>query len=135
MTPRAAVEGHGLRGPGQDIFPEQAKQQGRDIGLTDLAQIFRNEPEDDGGGDTKEVWVPLGEPVPARIDSVGRRGQAQVMGEQINEGTSHIVTLEPETDVKSDDRIEIDGAMWLITGEEFFTDEATVRVQVKELST
>lgn len=136
MTPRTAAKGHGLRGPGQDIFPEQAKQQARDIALEeDAAQVFRNSATDDGGGDFKAEWKPLGEPVDGRIDAVGRKGAEKILGEQIDEATSHVVTLEPGVDVTPDDRVEIEGQMWTITGKAIFTDAASTQLPVRELRT
>jgi hypothetical protein len=41
--------------------------------------------------------------------------------------------LEPEADVTSNDRIEINGVMWTITASPSRTDAATTRLQVREL--
>ena len=136
MTPRALVKGTGLRGPGQDIFPEAAKQEARNIALVEeAAQVFRNTPTDDGGGDVHDKWQPLGNKVAGRIDSVGRKGAEQLFGEQIDEATSHVVTLEPGVDVTPDDRVEIEGIMWTITGQAIFTEAASTRLPVRELQT
>lgn len=133
MTPRSAVRS-GLPGIGQSIFPESAKQAARNIGLKDgAAQVYRNEPEDDGGGDFNDKWKPHGKPVDGRIDAVGRKGMEQIFGEKIDETTAHVATLEPGVDVTTDDRIEIGGVMWTIEGKAKFTDAATTRLAVKEL--
>lgn len=137
MTPRPLSPGAGLRGPAQDVFPEGAKQHARDIGLEEeAAQILKPERKDDGGGDSTTKWVPDGKPVDGRIDIVGRSaGDSRVVAEQVSESTTHIVTLEPSASISTDHRIEIEGKTWLITGENIRTDEPTVQVPVKELST
>lgn len=136
MTPRGLAPGSGLRGPGQDIFPEMAKQTARDIGLVeDAAQILKNESVEDGGGDFADKWVPDGKPVDARIDAADRAGNSQVIAEQINESTTHIITMEPGAEVSTENRIEIEGLTWVVTGEQIRTQQPTVRVQVKELAT
>jgi head-tail adaptor len=123
-----------MRGPGQDIFPEQAKQQARDIGLeSEAAQILKNEPVSDGGADFTEKWVPDGERVDARIDAVGTRTVEKTFGEAVDESTTHVITMEPSAKVTSANRVEIEGRVWTVTGDMVFTDQATVRVQVKEL--
>lgn len=131
--PRPLVQS-GISGPGQELFPESAKQQARDIGLVkELVQVLRNEKEDDGGGDTIDNWKPHGKRVDGRIDALSRRGMGQVIGEQVNEATTHVATLEPGVDVTTNDRLEIEGQVWIITSQEIHTDQATVRVQVKEI--
>lgn len=137
MSPRAAAPGSGLRGPGQDIFPEEAKQQALDIGLEEeAAQVLKPERVKDGGGDSTLTYVPDGKPVDGRIDIVGRaQGASQVVAEQITESTTHIVTMEPGVSISTEHRIEIEGKTWLITGENIRTQAPTVQVPVKELST
>jgi hypothetical protein len=133
MTPRAPASGTGLRGPGQEIFPEEAKQQALDIGLEeDAAQILKSESVPDGGGDTTTTWVPDGEPVDARIDAIGRMGGSKVFAEQIDETTTHVITMEPGATVAADSRIEIEGRTWVVTGQNIRTDEPTTQVQVRE---
>ncbi len=136
MTPRSTVKGCGIRGLGQEIFPEQAKRQTRDMAFEEeAAQIFRNIPEDDGGADTKDNWQPHGGKVDGRIDSVGRKGAERMFGAQIDEATSHVVTLVPGVDVTPDDRVEIENIMWTITGLAIFTEAASTRIPVRELTT
>lgn len=135
MTPRAPIVS-GLPGPGQDIFPEAAKEQGRHVGLEpEAALILEYEATDDGGGDVNEKWTPQKERVRGRIDPVGTKGTAMMFGEQIDEATTHIVYLDPTVTVSSRDRIEIGGVLWTIVSLHHVTDAVTIAAQVKELRT
>lgn len=136
MTPRALpAKSTGLRGPGQTIFPEEAKEEARRVGLKpEAALVFTKVQEDDGGGDVRNTWVPQGMRVRGRIDGLRSRSQATQFGDAVDESTTHIITLDAGTVVTAKDHIEIDGQMWTITAEMFFTDEATQRLQVKELN-
>jgi hypothetical protein len=135
MAPLRSVSS-GLPGPGQEIFTEAAKESGRHVGLEeDAALILEFVSEDDGGGDVNETWKPQSERVRGRIDPVGTRGSAQMFGEQIDESTTHIIYLDPNAEVSSRDRIEIEGTVWTIVSAHFVTDGVTKALQVKELRT
>jgi hypothetical protein len=136
MTPRALpAKATGLRGPGQTIFPEEAKEEARRIGLKpEAALVFVKAQEDDGGGDTRNSWTPQPMRVRGRIDALRSRSTSTLSGEAVDESTTHIITLDKGTVVSAKDHVEIEGQMWAITAEMFFTDEATVRLQVKELT-
>jgi head-tail adaptor len=127
--PRAAVRS-GLPGIGQDIFPEAAKQSGRDIGLTGEATIFKNEPTDDGGGSLKDKWVEV-EKIDARVDPLVAAKPIGLVADQINEESTHIISLDAGADVSTSSRIEIDGKMWAVTGKRTRTDPMIERVEVK----
>jgi hypothetical protein len=136
MTPRSLRKGTGLRGPGQDIFPESAKEEARLIGLVDDAVlVFKREETEDSGGDWSSDYVPAEERIRGRIDSLGDQGSTGEFAASIDESTTHIVTVDPDADVDHKDRLEVEGQMWTITAERFFTDESTKRLQVKELTT
>lgn len=133
MSPRPLVRS-GLPGIGQEIFPETAKQMARNIGFkSEYITILRNTPKDDGGGDSTPDWKPVGKPVDGRIDALSRRGVGRVVAEEVNESTTHVVSMDPDADVSTSDRLEVEGVVWTILSEEIHTDKATVRVQVKEL--
>lgn len=134
--PRALpAEATGLRGPGQNIFPEDAKETGRRVGLKEAAvQIFREEQVEDAGGDWSTSWKPSEKRIRGRIDPVGgATGRGDMFAEGIREGTTHIVTMDPGVDVDEKDRIEVEGKMWTVTAEEIVSDPASTMVQVKEL--
>lgn len=136
MTPRALPESQGLPGSGQERFPEDAKETARRIALKEeAARILTFESKDDGGGDREETWTQQPGRVRGRIDAVGSRNMEQFRGDQLVESTTHIVTLDPDANVSTRDRIEIEGLVWTITSEQIFSDAASTRIQVKELST
>lgn len=131
MTPRGLVEG-GLRGPAQDRFPEEAKESGRNLGLTGEATILKNEATDDGGGAPVNKWVPV-ETVRARIDPLtsSARSFRDLVGGQIKEETTHIVSFDAGTAVDTDNRVEIDGEVFAVTAKLERTDPLLERVGVK----
>jgi hypothetical protein len=130
--PRPSTANTGLRGPGQEIFTDEAKEYGRDLGLDTTATILRNEPKDDGGGAQKDHWEPIAENVPARIDIFGRLSQAKgEAADRIDEHTSHIVSFPQGTDCTTKDRLEINGQLWSVLAVQERTGTATFRVEVK----
>lgn len=131
MTPRPLVHG-GLRGPGQDIFPDMAKEEAVDIALTEEITILRNDGVIDGGV-REEDWEPLAEGVRARIDIVGVRLPNKMKADQINEATTHIFHVDKETDIKSSDRIERDSEVWTVVAVGSRTDQPTIYVEAKHL--
>lgn len=133
MSPRPLARS-GLRGPGQDVFPEMAKESTRRIALKDEAALIHVYSEtDDGGGDVKPKWTPSVERVRGRIDAIGTRGIGAIFAEQIDESITHVITLDPDVEVSTRDRIEIEGVMWTIVAQQVFSDQASTRVAVKEL--
>lgn len=135
MTPRALPAGPtGLPGPGQTIFSEEAKELARRMGLKEGAvQILKLEKTKDKGASIKEEYKPQGKAVRGRIDPVGSGHQADRFGEGLREATTHIVSMDPNTPVSVEDRLEIEGRMWTITGDEVVSEGSSKMVQVSEL--
>lgn len=135
MTPRKLVQS-GISGPGQEVFPEQAKQQARNIALIDkAAQRFVNEPVDDGGGEFNAKWVASGEPIDGRVDAIGSlSGRSRIFAESVLEATTHVITLDPEATVNVADRIEMHGRMYILLSEGFNSEQASVQYQARELT-
>lgn len=125
----------GLRGPGQDVFPEGAKEEARRRGLKkEAVTVFKNEQVEDKGGDWNSGWKAQAKKVRGRIDPVGgSSGRQELFAEGIHESTTHIVTMDPGTEVDSKDRLEIEGIMWTITAEEIVSDPSSTKVQVKQV--
>ncbi len=137
MTPRALpTKATGLPGPGQEVFPEQAKEQVRRIAMDKEAiLIFKKESAEDAGGDSgTAAWTARPPAVRGRIDALGVRGESQEFAGAIDESTTHIITMDPGVDVTHLDRLEAEGQMWTITSEQFHSDAASTKVQVKELA-
>lgn len=126
------AEPTGLRGPGQTIFPEEAKEQARRVGLKEeAALIYTLEQVEDAGGDWSDKWVPQGARVRGRIDPVGSsRGTTDSFAAGIRESTTHIISLDPDVVVTDKDHIEIEGRTWTITADEIVTEASTKMVQV-----
>lgn len=121
----------GLPGPGQLKFPEQAKEIGRLLGLTGTAIVLDYTEQDDGGGAKEYSWDPR-PPVRARKDTVGGARQAALVAETIDETTTHIITLDGDVPISTDNRIEMEGALWAITAERQVTDQMVTRVEARE---
>lgn len=129
MSPRAPVQS-GIPGPGQDVFPEAAKESGRNLGLRDEATIYEDQATDDGGGSSKSKWVEVGT-VRARLDSIATAKATGLIADQINEESTHIVSFDPETPVTTGSRIKIKEKMWAVTGKRDTSDPLIERVEVK----
>lgn len=128
--PRGAAIGAGLRGPGQDRFPEQAKELGRSMGLYPDEVVLLNHQRTSSAGATRETYVE-GDTVRGRIDPVGRIGQGGPMGGIINESSSHMVSFDTAVAVTEEDRLRVQGKDWLITAVRRQTDGVIKRVEVR----
>jgi hypothetical protein len=115
MSPRAYTGG-GLPGPGQEHFPEGARETGRALGLTDSITVLVYEDKGDGAGGSQPQWTSRGS-VRGRLDPVtsSTRGFKDEIANVLNEETTHIVTLDQDSGVSTSDRLEIDGKRWIIT--------------------
>lgn len=133
MSPRAYAR-QGLPGPGQDRFPEDARETGRDLGLTGKATILKNEPIDDGGGALKSNWIGV-ETVRMRLDSIKTtmRGSQDLIADQIKEKGSHVASFDAGTDITPEHRLEVNGTIWIITVKLSQTDPLIERVGVREM--
>jgi hypothetical protein len=124
----------GLPGPAQDIFPEEAKEEARSVGLKDLVKILRNEGEVKSGV-KKDKWEVVEEDVRATIENAqfGGPRSRYLTAEQINEKSTHIIHLDPTAEVQSGDRIERDGDTWAVLAVGTRTEEATIYVEAKQI--
>lgn len=134
MSPRAYTPGTGLPGPGQEHFPEQARESGRDLGLTGEVVIMYDIGGDDGAGSVKSDWKDK-ETVRGRIDSItsSTRGMRDEFGDQIKEESTHIVSLDAGVDIDPANRIRINGSTWIVTAKIERTDPLIERVAVRGL--
>ena len=125
----------GFPGPGQEVFPEQAREQGRRLGLgtTDdplsEATVLRANATN-AGGVTKTTWTPDVDAVRARIDP-GGAGTPGVRGDTMDESSTHVITFDQEVTLTTKDRVSIDGATWIVTAVEDRTDKLVQRAEVR----
>lgn len=131
---RAPFAEQGRPGVGQTVFPEEAKELGRTLGLTQEIKILRNKTEDDGGGAPRSNWESLAT-TRGRIDPItsSTRGQQSEIADQVKEGSTHIVSLDPGVDISTSDRLEVDGDIWMITSKLERTDPLLTRVGARRL--
>lgn len=128
--PRAQTLGTGLPGPGQVIFPEEPKEHGRSVALTTTARLLVNTAGlDPTGSPLPEEWAESGAPIACRVDPLSMDQVAQHVGDQIDERSTHYITLEPTAEVTTDERLRIDGTDWLVTQVPEQTDRMVKRVE------
>jgi hypothetical protein len=90
------------------------------MALVTTADVLARQQTSDGAGVNTYAWVVIPEltDLPARLDPVGTgSGVGTLVGEQINEESTHVVHIElpiGET-LELDQRIDIDGDRWSIT--------------------
>ena len=131
--PRASQPQSGLRGPGQDVWSDQNKQTVVSMVFEpEYIQVLRKGGEDEGGSVSNE-YEPHGSPLDGRIDQIGvGQGAATVFGDQVSEGATHVVSTVIDADVKTEDRLEIEGKVFIIKSAIVRTKQATTQLQVKE---
>jgi hypothetical protein len=130
MSPRSLTKS-GLPGPGQVIFHEDAKEEAVRIALTDEIKILRNEGAVDAGV-REEDWEEV-EVVRGRIDIVGVRLPNKMTADQVNEGTTHVIHLDKDANIKSGDRVERAGETWAVLAVGARTDQPTIYAEAKHL--
>lgn len=132
--PRALpAQGTGLRGPGQAIFPEDAKETGRRLGLVYQIGILTYSKTDDGGGSPVPTWTPSGT-VRGRLDPVViRPGRGAVTAEQVDEMSNALVTVDANVAVNVKDRVTAAGFTWDVTLIMDGTDDLLKQMRVKKV--
>ena len=74
------------------------------LSLSDTGHILRGSATDDQGGGITQVWGTAGT-VSCRIDPLS--GREQVFGGQIDDRTTHVLTLPAGTDISDTDQVVI----------------------------
>jgi hypothetical protein len=134
MTPRALVES-GRSGIGREVFPESAKEIGRERGLQPgLVTVLRYTKVADGGGDVTRTWVPDSKAIRGRLASVSKRMAHQVEeGGRLVEEVTHLVWLDPDVVVDVADRLRIEAEDYAIVAREPSTAGAFLRLEVRRI--
>lgn len=129
---RPAAPGHGLPGPGQDLFPEQARELGRRMGLVDDEILPLRYTETRSGGATRVTYEPDDEPVRGRIDPVSSSIRAT---ENVSfESSTHIVTVDADSDLDVRDRVRVLGGDWLLNAHMERTDPLVQRFEAERVN-
>lgn len=131
--PRASTAGSGLRGPGREVWSDRNKDEVVQMVFEpEYVQVLRKGGED-AGGSVDDTYTPHGAPLAGRIDELGQGSDnSSVFGEQISEGASHLVSMPKDADVTTDDRLEIEGKIFIVTSAIVRTKQATTQLQAKE---
>lgn len=130
--PRAASPLAGLRGPARTPFPQAARDTGPRLGFVSLVQVYRSVSTSDGAGTRKEVFSALGDPIPGRLDYLATGGGGpEVQASQLNEDTTAVVSTEAGSDIRTSDRVGIDGKMFEILGIRESSDPLIMQLEVR----
>jgi hypothetical protein len=115
--------------PGEiEEIREEAEQQ-----LLSGARVLVHSSESDGAGG-QEADYPPGPEFDCAIAPIGRSSQGGTAGNRISEASTHVVTCPASIEVRSVDRIEIEGVIYAVTAlREFGALNFTRRVEVKAL--
>jgi hypothetical protein len=132
--PRGAAVGHGFRGPGQYIFPELAREQGRQLGLYTDEVLPMRAVESKSAGATRITYVADSDYVRGRIDALGSSSGGTGTENVINEASTHIVSVDAGVGMAAKDRCEALGIVWIITAVREVTDPLIERYEVEQLS-
>lgn len=132
---RALASGSGL--PNTSVFPEQAKETARFIGMPEgaLRIGYRQELNTAGVKDYTYDWS---EPIRGRIDPLGAvGGSGRLSGEQIDATSSHTATFDRDVPISSQDRIEeVDtGTVFTVNARRQHSDEDVTQVEIRQVAT
>lgn len=133
MTPRMLVDS-GLRGSSRKALTEGAKETARQLAfIKGYVRILRYQEAPDGGGDVAKEWIPEAEPIRGRLKSIRHLPHQSPIGGRVNEASTHLVELDPDVEITTDDRLEISETIFIILSFEPGTDAAFLQLEVKEL--
>lgn len=133
MSPRALVDS-GLRGASRKALTEGAKETARQLAFIDhYVRILRLVEESDGAGDTTKSYVPATEAIRGRLKSIRHLPHQQPVGGRVSEASTHLVELDPDVEISTKDRLEIEDTIFIILSFEPGTDSAFLQLEVKEL--
>lgn len=132
MAPRAASPGSGLRGPGQEVFPDQARERARHMGLyPDEIMIWRHT-RNGSAGATYNTYEPDDDPVRGRVDPTSSNTAGGLRGDAFeDESSEHLVTFDETIEITLEDELEFHNKRWIITSLRERTDRLVTRVEVR----
>ena len=76
------------------------------LALSDTGNFLTRSSTSDSGGGATTSWT-AGSAVPCRIDPIGDRGDARMIGGRIDERTTHVVTVPAQTSITASGRFQI----------------------------
>lgn len=131
--PRAAAPDAGLRGPSRTFAPNPARDAGRALALVTIADVYRETFVKVDGASTKaDVLEASG--VAARIDPIASSGGAGgLIGDQIDETSTHIVSMNVDMELTTQHAIMLDGSStrWAVVATHAVSDGVLLRVEVR----
>lgn len=104
------------------------------LAFSDTAIIQSRTRTGDTGGGATDVWNAVGT-VACRIYPVSMRGKGALVGDQINEHSTHFCAMPPQTTIHAADRVAIaNRGTFEVTVTLDTTDAFTTRVEVFQVS-
>lgn len=101
--------------------------------LTDTGHVLTVATVPDGAGGQDETYTP-GPELACRIAPLSARGDRGLVGEQIDERSTHVATFPSDTTIRSVDRIRVNGTDYAVIALREYGSLAFVRrVEVKEI--
>lgn len=109
-------------------------ERARLLGLEEGAVLIMRYTTSREGGVTRVTYVPDAEPVRGRIDPEGTGGSGGgTAGAAISEATTHVLTLDEEAVLTSQDRVQWHGTTWRVLNVRHRTDPFVQRFEVEEV--
>jgi hypothetical protein len=104
------------------------------LALSDTGIIQRGTAASDSGGGASFAWAAVGT-VACRVDPINAFGNSRVTGGQIDERSTHVVTVPPGSSVTTRDRFAVSGrGTFEITAVRQLTAEMAHNFEVIEIS-
>lgn len=132
--PRATAPNAGLRGPARTFAPAGAREAGRALALNDVADLYVEvTTKDAGGADVTDDQL-VASDLPARIDPIGDAVGGRLVGEQVDETSTHVVSLAAGTQLSTGHKVALDstGAVrWAVVALRRVSDPLLVRAEVR----
>ncbi len=132
--PRATAPAAGFRGPARTFASAGVRAAGRALALNDTASLFLEETTQDAGGADETEDVPVATGLPARIDPIGRGEGGTLVGDQIDETATHVVSLAAGTQLTTAHKVALasTGAVrWAVLALHVVSDPVIVRAEVR----
>lgn len=130
--PRKAAPNAGLTGPSRTFAPASVREAGRQLALTDTITLYEEVTIREGGAGRTEDQL-MGE-VQGRIDPIGDAVGGTLVADQIDERSTHVVSVPAGTDLTTRHKVATtttNGVRWAVLALHKATDGVLLRAEVR----